>query len=157
LYNHQEDDDLREDKMSLDRFIEAQKYDYARALREIKNGKKTSHWMWYIFPQIEGLGRSLTARKYAIRSAEEAEEYLRHPLLGNRLREISEELLKLPGNDPVKVFGFTDALKLKSCMTLFSMTADDPSVFLQVLRKYYGGEKCIRTAEFLSGLPEIGG
>lgn len=143
--------------MSLDRFIEAQKYDYARALREIKNGKKTSHWMWYIFPQIEGLGRSLTARKYAIRSAEEAEEYLRHPLLGNRLREISEELLKLPGNDPVKVFGFTDALKLKSCMTLFSMTADDPSVFLQVLRKYYGGEKCIRTAEFLSGLPEIGG
>ena len=125
----------------LDRFLDAQRGDYAAALAEVRRGRKTSHWMWYIFPQIAGLGQSSTARYYSIRDLEEAREYYAHPVLGQRLREISGALLELRGSDPVAVFGGIDSMKLKSSMTLFAVAAPDDSLFQQVLDKYYGGEQ----------------
>ena len=125
----------------LDRFLDAQRGDYAVALAEVRRGRKTSHWMWYIFPQIAGLGQSSTARYYSIRDLEEAREYYAHPVLGQRLREISGALLELRGSDPVAVFGGIDSMKLKSSMTLFAVAAPEDPVFQQVLDKYYGGEQ----------------
>jgi uncharacterized protein (DUF1810 family) len=124
----------------LDRFIDAQKNSYAVALAEIKRGRKSSHWMWYIFPQISGLGQSSTAIYYSIRDLNEAKEYYAHPVLGARLREISTVLLNLPGNDPVAVFGGIDSMKLKSSMTLFAVAAPEDKLFQQVLDKYYNGD-----------------
>ena len=104
---------------SLDRYKNAQAASYETALKEIRNGKKESHWMWYIFPQIIGLGETSTSIYYSIKSIEEAEEYLNDEVLGTNLREITNALLELESNDPVEVFGPIDALKLKSSMTLF--------------------------------------
>ena len=133
----------------LDRFLDAQRGDYAAALAEVRRGRKTSHWMWYIFPQIAGLGQSSTARYYSIRDLEEAREYYAHPVLGQRLREISGALLELRGSDPVAVFGGIDSMKLKSSMTLFAMAAPDDPKFQQVLDKYYGGEQDALTLRIL--------
>ena len=133
----------------LDRFLDAQRGDYAAALAEVRRGRKTSHWMWYIFPQIAGLGQSSTARYYSIRDLEEAREYYAHPVLGQRLREISGVLLDLRGSDPVAVFGGIDSMKLKSSMTLFAMAAPDDPIFQQVLDKYYGGEQDALTLRIL--------
>ncbi len=133
----------------LDRFLDAQRGDYAAALAEVRRGRKTSHWMWYIFPQIAGLGQSSTARYYSIRDLEEAREYYAHPVLGQRLREISGALLDLRGSDPVAVFGGIDSMKLKSSMTLFAMAAPDDPLFRQVLDKYYGGEQDALTLRIL--------
>ena len=133
----------------LDRFLDAQRGDYAVALAEVRRGRKTSHWMWYIFPQIAGLGQSSTARYYSIRDLEEAREYYAHPVLGQRLREISGALLDLRGSDPVAVFGGIDSMKLKSSMTLFAMAAPDDPLFQQVLDKYYGGERDALTLRIL--------
>ena len=133
----------------LDRFLDAQRGDYAVALAEVRRGRKTSHWMWYIFPQIAGLGQSSTARYYSIRDLEEAREYYAHPVLGQRLREISGVLLELRGSDPVAVFGDIDSMKLKSSMTLFAMAAPDDPIFQQVLDKYYGGEQDALTLRIL--------
>lgn len=133
----------------LDRFLDAQRGDYAVALAEVRRGRKTSHWMWYIFPQIAGLGQSSTARYYSIRDLEEAREYYAHPVLGQRLREISGALLELRGSDPVAVFGGIDSMKLKSSMTLFAMAAPDDPIFQQVLNKYYGGEQDALTLRIL--------
>ena len=133
----------------LDRFLDAQRGDYAVALAEVRRGRKTSHWMWYIFPQIAGLGQSSTARYYSIRDLEEAREYYAHPVLGQRLREISGVLLELRGSDPVAVFGGIDSMKLKSSMTLFAMAAPDDPIFQQVLDKYYGGEQDALTLRIL--------
>ena len=133
----------------LDRFLDAQRGDYAAALAEVRRGRKTSHWMWYIFPQIAGLGQSSTARYYGIRDLEEAREYYAHPVLGQRLREISGVLLELRGSDPVAVFGGIDSMKLKSSMTLFAVAAPDDPLFLQVLDKYYGGEQDALTLRIL--------
>ena len=133
----------------LDRFLDAQRGDYAAALAEVRRGRKTSHWMWYIFPQIAGLGQSSTARDYSIRDLEEAREYYAHPVLGQRLREISGALLGLRGSDPVAVFGGIDSMKLKSSMTLFAMAAPDDPIFQQVLDKYYGGEQDALTLRIL--------
>ena len=133
----------------LDRFLDAQRGDYAAALAEVRRGRKTSHWMWYIFPQIAGLGQSSTARYYSIRDLEEAREYYAHPVLGQRLREISGVLLDLRGSDPVAVFGGIDSMKLKSSMTLFAMAAPDDPLFRQVLDKYYGGEQDALTLRIL--------
>ena len=133
----------------LDRFLDAQRGDYAAALAEVRRGRKTSHWMWYIFPQIAGLGQSSTARYYSIRDLEEAREYYAHPVLGQRLREISGVLLELRGSDPVAVFGGIDSMKLKSSMTLFAAAAPDDPVFQQVLDKYYGGEQDALTLRIL--------
>lgn len=133
----------------LDRFLNAQQGDYAAALAEVRRGRKTSHWMWYIFPQIAGLGQSSTARYYSIRDLEEAREYYAHPVLGQRLREISGVLLELRGSDPVAVFGGIDSMKLKSSMTLFAVAAPDDPLFQQVLDKYYGGEQDALTLRIL--------
>lgn len=134
--------------MSLERFIEAQEKSYEIALNEIKKGRKRSHWMWYIFPQIKGLGHSSTAQYYAIQNRAEAEAYLNHPVLSGRLFEISEELLKIESNDASKVFGYPDDLKLKSSMTLFSLISKK-SVFKRVLDKFFDGEIDERTVELL--------
>ena len=133
----------------LDRFLDAQRGDYAAALAEVRRGRKTSHWMWYIFPQIAGLGQSSTARYYSIRDLEEAREYYAHPVLGQRLREISGALLVLRGSDPVAVFGGIDSMKLKSSMTLFAVAAPDDPLFQQVLDKYYAGEQDALTLRIL--------
>lgn len=122
----------------LNRFLEAQKYSYETALEEIKKGKKMSHWMWYIFPQIKGLGHSETAIYYEIKSLEEAKAYLEHDVLRNRLLQLTDELLLLTTNNPIEIFGYVDAMKLKSCMTLFEYISDIEN-FRKVLEKFYQG------------------
>ena len=122
----------------LGRFLEAQETMYETALSEIKSGKKQSHWMWYIFPQIARLGFSETAQFYAIQNLKEATEYLDHAVLGNRLREISAEVLRLEGRDANEIFGFPDDLKLHSSMTLFAFAdQSEDNVFQEVLKKYF--------------------
>ena len=129
------------DSFNLSRFVEAQRRDYAIALDELTQGKKYSHWMWYIFPQIEGLGRSHIAQKYAIRNAEEARAYLAHPILGVRLVECCEVLLGLGSSYTAsEIFGYPDDLKLKSSMTLFASISEEGSVFHQIIEHYFAGE-----------------
>jgi len=134
----------------LQRFVDAQEQDYATALAEIKNGRKRSHWMWYIFPQVSGLGFSETSRYYAISGREEAGRYLRHPVLGARLLEISRELFNLATDDTTAVFGSPDDLKLRSSMTLFSALPDADPVFQSVLDKYFEGIPDSKTLKILS-------
>jgi len=133
----------------LDRFVKAQEGDYARALGEIRSGRKRSHWMWYIFPQLRGLGFSSTAQYYGLRDLEEAVDYMAHPLLGPRLTEICEALLGLETNNASAVLGYPDDLKLRSCMTLFELAAPEQPVFARVLEKYYAGRRDSRTLELL--------
>jgi uncharacterized protein (DUF1810 family) len=134
----------------LDRFIKAQQNDYATALSEIKNGKKRSHWMWYIFPQLKGLGMSETARYYGIQNKEEAVAYVKNEVLSKRLIEISEALMTLPSNDPYSILGSPDDMKLKSCMTLFAALPNTNPVFEQVLSKFYGGKQDQKTLQLLN-------
>lgn len=129
-----------EKDFNLDRFIEAHNDDYNRALNEVKTGRKLTHWMWYIFPQITGLGMSETAQYYEIKSLDEARAYLNNELLRSHLIEISSVLLELYTNDPVEVFGDVDALKLKSSMTLFSYVSDN-EIFNKVIDKFFNGSK----------------
>lgn len=124
---------------NLSRFLDAQETDYNRALAEIKNGRKQSHWMWYIFPQISGLGFSETARFYAIDDLEEARLYLDHPVLGKRLIDISRALLQIEGKTANQILGSPDDLKLRSSMTLFSLLENADPVFQTVLDKYFAG------------------
>ena len=133
----------------LKRFLDAQERDYEQALKEIRSGRKRSHWIWYIFPQLEALGYSSTAKYYGIRDLDEAKAYLAEPTLRARLLEISEALLSLPENDPSIVMGYPDDLKLRSSMTLFAVADPDCPVFQQVLDKYYGGKPDPRTLELL--------
>ncbi|HIR26670.1 MAG TPA: DUF1810 domain-containing protein [Candidatus Choladousia intestinigallinarum] len=135
--------------MNLERFIEAQEYNYQDALKEIKSGRKCSCWMWYVFPQLAGLGRSSTAKYYGITDLQEAQDYINDPLLGARLVEISEALLALDTNDAYRVLGCPDNMKLKSSMTLFAIAAPELKVFQKVLDKYFGGERDKRTIELL--------
>ncbi len=134
---------------NLERFIDAQQRDYAIALAEVKRGRKQSHWMWYIFPQIQGLGFSETSRFYAINDVQEAEAYLNHPVLGSRLLEISEALLHLENNNPTKVFGSPDDVKLKSSMTLFASLPKAHPVFQAVLEKFFNGTKDLKTLQII--------
>ena len=134
--------------MNLDRFVKAQESSYEIALNEIKNGRKQSHWMWYIFPQIKGLGHSFTAQYYSIQNRKEAEDYLHHPVLGKRLVEITEELLKIKNDDASYVFGYPDDLKLKSSMTLFYQVSEN-EIFVRVLRKFFDGKMDKKTVEIL--------
>jgi uncharacterized protein (DUF1810 family) len=134
----------------LKRFLDAQANDYERALAEIKRGRKQSHWMWYIFPQIAGLGFSETSRIYAIKDKREAEDYLAHPTLGARLVEISEALLEIEGKTANQIFGSPDDAKLKSSMTLFGSLEDAHPVFQRVLDKYFGGAKDARTLDLIA-------
>ena len=131
------------DPFDLQRFLDAQDdHDvYGTALRELRNGRKHSHWMWFIFPQLAGLGRSPTAQHFAITGMPEAEAYLAHPVLGPRLVECARALTELPGTDPDEVFGPVDGQKLRSSMTLFGRAAPEQPVFQQVLDQYY--ENCL--------------
>ena len=136
--------------MGLERFLAAQDNGvYDQALLEIKCGKKRSHWMWFVVPQLKGLGSSPTAEYYGITDLEAAAEYLRHPILGKRLIGISATLLELPGADANAVFGYPDDLKLHSCMTLFSQVEDSDNVFREVLEKYFAGKPDRKTLDRL--------
>ncbi|MCC8423711.1 DUF1810 domain-containing protein [Mucilaginibacter sp. UR6-11] len=134
---------------NLQRFINAQETDYAAALNEIKNGRKRSHWMWYIFPQLQGLGHSDTAKYYAIKDIDEAEAYIKDSVLGQRLIEICTELLKLQSDDAYEIFGSPDDLKLKSSMTLFASLPDAYPVFQSVLQKFFNGQPDEKTLHLL--------
>jgi len=133
----------------LERFKEAQELTYKQALQEIQNGKKTSHWIWFIFPQIKGLGYSYNSCLYGIQDIEEAREYLCDDVLGKRLIEISQALLDLKTSDAFEIFGDIDSIKLKSCMTLFSIADPSVSVFKDVLTKFYGGSVDCETVRLL--------
>ena len=137
---------------NLERFEKAHAPDYQRALAEIRAGQKTSHWIWYIFPQLKGLGFSYHAEYYGIADENEAQQYLAHPVLGARLREITTALLELPKNNPLSVMGHPDDLKLLSSMTLFAQISDEGSIFHQVIDKYYGGNPDKRTLQMLGKL-----
>jgi uncharacterized protein (DUF1810 family) len=130
------------DPFDLARFVDAQDTDgtYDRAVDELRRGQKTSHWMWFVFPQIAGLGHSLTARRFAITSLEEARAYLRHPVLGPRLVNCARIVAETEGRSAVQIFGGIDAQKLRSSMTLFERAAADEPVFQQVLDLYFEGE-----------------
>jgi uncharacterized protein (DUF1810 family) len=127
------------DPYNLGRFERAQRSTYASAVEELRAGRKRSHWMWFVFPQIAGLGRSATAREFAISSLDEARAYLAHPVLGPRLRECAGIVAGLSGRSADEVFGAIDAMKLRSSMTLFARAAPDEPVFAQVLDRYFGG------------------
>jgi uncharacterized protein (DUF1810 family) len=133
----------------LDRFKEAQKQDFDIALKEVMAGHKRSHWMWYIFPQLAGLGMTETSRYYAIKNMKEATDYLMDNELGTRLTEICKALLELETNDPNKIFGTPDDLKLFSSMTLFDAVPATFPIFGRVLDKFYAGERDTRTLELL--------
>lgn len=133
----------------LERFKKAQKRDFETALSEIRNGRKESHWIWYIFPQLKELGYSSTAKYYGIEDRGEAEAYIKDEVLRERLIEISETILSLDSSNPSEVMGYPDDLKLKSCMTLFSIVAPEIDVFDKVLDKFYSGKKDEKTVELL--------
>lgn len=140
------------DPFDLDRFVSAQQAIYQQALAELKNGQKRTHWMWFIFPQLDGLGHSPTTKYYAIKSLAEARHYLNHPVLGPRLLECSEAVLVIEGRSASEIFGHPDDLKLRSSMTLFAHVAERNTVFAKVLGKYYDGERDIRTQRLLGKL-----
>ena len=134
-----------DDSFNLQRFVDAQAPIYSQALDELERGQKASHWMWFIFPQVEGLGRSATAQQYAISSAEEAQAYLQHAVLGPRLVECVNALLGLDGRTAEQIFGDTDTLKLRSSLTLFLAASGGEQVFEDALDKYFDGVPDLRT------------
>jgi uncharacterized protein (DUF1810 family) len=141
---------LMNDHFDLERFVTAQHPVYDRVLKELRAGRKTSHWMWYVFPQLRGLGWTPTARHYGIASMDEARAYLAHPVLGSRLLECVGLVLTLRGPTAGQIFGYPDVLKFRSCLTLFSTAAPEVEVFPAALARYYGGEADALTLERLS-------
>jgi uncharacterized protein (DUF1810 family) len=133
------------DKFDLARFVTAQESAIGHALEELRQGRKRTHWMWFVFPQIAGLGFSTTARHYAISGLEEARAYLAHPLLGARLRACTQAVLNIEGRSAHDIFGSPDDMKFRSCMTLFATVAPDEKMFKSALEKYFDGEKDNRT------------
>ena len=146
--------DSTRDRFDLNRFVQAQAEVYPRALAEIRSGEKRSHWMWFIFPQIDRLGYSSTARFYAIKSKDEAKAYLNHPLLGKRLVECSEVLLGIKGKSAAEIFDYPDDLKLRSSMTLFANVSEPDSVFSRVLEQYFEGRPDQRTVDLLQAVSD---
>jgi uncharacterized protein (DUF1810 family) len=144
------------DPYDLDRFLRAQEDDYERALSEVRSGRKRTHWMWYVFPQLDGLGVSSTSKYYSIKSLEEARAYLGHPVLGPRLLECAEAAVGVEGRSAWEIFGSPDDLKLQSCATLFASVSPPGSVFDRLLRKYYGGDRDDRTLDLLGIDPGAG-
>ena len=134
----------------LERFVTAQEGTWQRALAELRAGRKTTHWMWYIFPQLRGLGRSERARFFGIVSLDEARAYLAHPVLGPRLRECTAAVMALTGLTLIDIFGGIDAAKFRSCMTLFARAASDPALFQSALDKYCGGQPDRMTLDLLA-------
>jgi uncharacterized protein (DUF1810 family) len=139
----------------LARFVAAQREVYDQALREIRGGRKRSHWMWFIFPQYEGLGFSSTSQKYAIKSSAEAEDYLRHLVLGSRLTECAQAVLGVEGRSAREIFGSPDDMKLRSSMTLFASVSPAESVFERVLDKCFQGQRDSRTLSLLGEAPRV--
>jgi len=139
-----------DDPYDLNRFVQAQIGAYEQALAEIRSGRKRSHWMWYVFPQFEGLGSSPTTRRYAIKSIAEARAYLGHPMLGPRLMACAEALLALTGQSAHDIFGTPDDMKLRSCATLFAHVSPEDSVFDQLLIRYFQGKGDSKTLQLLS-------
>ncbi len=137
------------DPHDLSRFVRAQQGVYERALAELQSGQKRSHWMWYIFPQLDGLGFSATTKRYAIKSIEEAKAYLAHPLLGPRLLECAEAVLGIEGRSAIMILGSPDDWKLRSCATLFALVSPPGSVFDRLLAKYYADERDPKTLQLL--------
>ena len=142
------------DPFFIDRFMDAQAGNYNRILAELKGGRKRSHWMWFIFPQIDGLGYSRTTEFYAIKSLEEARRYLDHPILETRLTECTEAVLVIEEKGISEIFDYPDDLKFRSCMTLFAAVTGSESVFAQVLDKYFNGEPDLRTLDWLNNAKE---
>jgi len=140
------------DPYNLQRFVEAQDPVFTDVCEELRGGRKTSHWMWFVFPQIQGLGRSSTAREFAISSRAEAEAYLRHPILGPRLRECTALATAIDGSSAEEIFGYPDYLKFRSCLTLFAQATPDNQVFLEALKKYFGGEFDAATLQLLENV-----
>jgi uncharacterized protein (DUF1810 family) len=128
------------DPHDLERFVSAQRGAYTSAVAELRAGRKTGHWMWFVFPQVAGLGQSAMSQRYAIASLDEARAYLAHPVLGPRIAECARILTELPGSDAEAIFGGIDAVKLRSSMTLFARGSEDDSVYDAVLDQYFGGE-----------------
>lgn len=137
------------DPHDLERFVLAQEDEFPQALAEIRAGRKQSHWMWYVFPQLDGLGSSSMSRRYAIKSAAEARAYLRHPVLGPRLTECCEAAVAVDGRSAAEVFGSPDDMKLRSCATLFAAVSPPGSVFEQVLDRFFHGARDERTVRLL--------
>jgi len=150
-----------DDPYDLHRFVHAQVGAYERALAELQSGQKRTHWMWYIFPQLDGLGYSATAKRYAIKSVEEAAAYLAHPILGPRLQQCAEAVLRIEGRSATTIFGSPDDWKLRSCATLFALVSPPGSLFDRLLDTYYGGERDAKTLQLLgragAGGPRPGG
>ena len=142
------------DPHNLSRFVQAQEDDYEQALAEIRSGRKRSHWMWYIFPQIDGLGFSSTSRRYSIKSVAEAQAYLSHPVLGPRLVECAEAAFRVEGRSAFEIFGSPDEMKLRSCATLFACVAPAGSVFDRLIDKYFQGRRDGKTLHLLGITPE---
>jgi uncharacterized protein (DUF1810 family) len=140
------------DPFELARFLKAQESTLDTVLTELRGGRKRSHWMWYVFPQVEGLGYSATARHYAIKSLDEARAYLAHPVLGARLRDCAEAVAAIEGRSAQEIFGSPDDLKLCSSMTLFERVAEPGSVFSRVIERFYGGERDARTLAIVSAM-----
>ncbi|WHI51408.1 DUF1810 domain-containing protein [Microbulbifer sp. MLAF003] len=141
------------ENFDLERFIKAQEHSYEDALLELKNGKKRSHWMWYIFPQVVGLGHSSMAQKYGIKNLKEAKAYLAQPTLGQRLKSCCHALLDIHDRSAHDIFGSPDDIKLKSSMTLFYIAEEGNSIFMKVLEKYYGGKCDTKTLDILKNTP----
>ncbi|MBA4189649.1 MAG: DUF1810 domain-containing protein [Planctomycetaceae bacterium] len=145
----------KDDPHDLARFVAAQAGDYETALAEVRAGRKRSHWMWYIFPQLDGLGFSEMARRYAIKCRAEAEAYLKHPILGPRLVDICGATLGVDGRSAYEIFGSPDDMKLKSCVTLFATVSPPGSVFERVLQKFFHGERDGQTLQLLGTVPQV--
>lgn len=143
-----------DDPHDLARFLKAQDDDYRQALGEIQSGRKRSHWMWYIFPQFDGLAFSSTSKYYAIKSVDEARAYLDHPVLGTRLRECAEAVMGVEGRTAGEIFGSPDDLKLRSSATLFAAVSEAGSVFERLLAKYYQGHRDEKTIALLAARPQ---
>jgi len=144
------DDMVSSDPYDLRRFVDAQESVYRTVVAELRAGRKRSHWIWFIFPQLRGLGRSGTAIRYGIASRDEAAAYLVHPVLGPRLRECTRLVAQVDGRSIEEIFGWPDNLKVRSSMTLFARATDDNADFQAVLEKYYGGEPDPATIDILS-------
>ena len=145
---------MNDDPYDLDRFVQAQATNYSQALSELRAGEKRSHWMWYVFPQIEGLGQSAMSRRYSIKSAAESRAYLTHPVLGSRLRECFAAVCNITGRSAHEIFGSPDDMKLRSCATLFGAVSDD-DIFAQVLKKYFHGDRDQETLRRLGDRPMV--
>jgi len=143
------------DPYNLNRFVDAQADDYERALAEIRGGEKQSHWMWYIFPQFDGLGFSSMSRRYSIKSIDEASAYLAHPVLGPRLTECAQAVLGVERRTAFEIFSSPDDMKLKSCATLFASVSPEGSVFHRLLEKYYRSDRDSKTLRLLEIASEV--